>query len=223
MSNYQNLYKKLSYQFHDETLITQALTHSSMSDKHYERLEFLGDSLLNLIIAEKLYQSFPNLREGELSRLRAGLVNGETLAELARELHIGDFLRLGIGEKKSGGADRDSILADCMEAIIGAIYLDADFEQCRERVITWCEERIAAVPEMILKKDPKTSLQEYVQAHHLPLPNYKIIDIKGKSHAQQFVIECRVAGIPYVCKGNGSTRRRAEQGAAAKLLEIIGV
>lgn len=223
MSEYQQLYKKLNYHFSDRDLTQQALTHRSMSAKNNERLEFLGDSLLNLIMAESLYRSFPSLREGELSRLRAGLVNGETLAALARELEIGNFIRLGVGEQKSGGADRDSILADTMESIIGAIYLDANFEQCKKTVLSWYENRLEDVPDMILIKDPKTSLQEYVQSHHLNLPDYTIVDIKGQSHAQTFFIECKVEGIPHVSKGHGSSRRRAEQEAAAKLLKMLGI
>ena len=180
MSSITKLYGLIGYQFQDENLITLALTHRSMANEHNERLEFLGDSILNFVIAARLYQQFPDLREGELSRIRAGLVKGETLADIGRELTLGEFLRLGAGEKKSGGEKRCSILANTVEAIIGAVYLDAGTVACEQMVLHLYQARLADVPNTAQEKDPKTTLQEYLQGHRLPLPDYHIDKISGR-------------------------------------------
>ncbi len=212
---------RLGYEFKDKELLQLALTHRSVSDKNNERLEFLGDSLLNFIIAEALFHHYPNLKEGELSRLRSNLVNGTTLAALAREFRVGDCLILGIGELKSGGFQRDSILADSLEAIIAAIYLDSDFQKCREKVLAWFDGRLKNVLTMKHLKDPKTRLQEYLQSHQLPLPQYSILAVEGEAHAQIFHVQCKVQGLDIVTKSEATTRRSAEQQAAEDfLLEI---
>lgn len=215
------LCRKLGYDFKETQLLEIALTHRSAAKKHNERFEFLGDSLINHIIAAALFELFPKAKEGELSRLRAGLVRGETLAELAREFSLGHYIKLGFGEKRSGGANRTSILADTLEAIAGAIYLDRGMEVCRERVLAWYEKRLANVSFKDDIKDPKTRLQEYTQAKQLPLPEYAVKNIQGKSHAQIFNVECKVQGLPYVTASTGQTRRKAEQAAAKKYLALL--
>jgi ribonuclease III len=214
--------KRLGYQFNNTDLLLAALTHRSMRGNHNERLEFLGDSLVNFIIAEKLYLLYQNATEGELSRLRASLVKGETLASIAQEYQLGDFLRLGPGELKSGGFLRQSILADALEAIIGAIYLDSSFEVCREIVLNWYDSRMNQI-HLAVHKDPKTRLQEYLQAKHLPLPNYEILEIEGEAHAQVFQVECSVQGLPFVTQSAGASRRKAEQLAAEKYLQLLAI
>lgn len=222
MHSIEALLRKLDYKFKNLDLLTAALTHRSVRGLNNERLEFLGDSLLNFIIAEQLYKNFLVAEEGELSRLRALLVKGETLAEIAQEFKLGDYLRLGPGELKSGGFTRKSILADAFEAIIGAIYLDSDFPTACKCVLRFFESRIKKV-HLITKKDPKTRLQEYLQAKHLSLPRYEILSIEGEAHAQLFHIECRVSGLSYVTTSVGSTRRKAEQLAAEKFLELLNI
>lgn len=214
----QYLTERLGYQFKDKELLQLALTHRSVSGKNNERLEFFGDSLLNFIIAEALYQHYPNLKEGELSRLRANLVNGVTLASISREFKMGDCLILGIGELKSGGFQRDSILADSLEAIIAAIYLDSDFTTCRERVLSWFDSRMKDPLAMKQLKDPKTRLQEYLQSHQLPLPQYTILAVEGEAHAQIFHVQCKVEGMDINTKSVATTRRAAEQQAAENFL-----
>lgn len=222
MRSIDSLMRKLGYEFKNVDLLQTALTHRSVRGQNNERLEFLGDSLLNFIVAEQLYRSFSSAREGELSRLRASLVQGETLAEIAQELELGDFLRLGPGELKSGGFNRKSILADAFEAIIGAIYLDSTFEVCREKLLKWFDSRIKEL-HLAIQKDPKTRLQEYLQSKHLPLPQYEILSIEGEAHAQLFHIECRVLGLPHVTESKGPSRRKAEQLAAEKYLELLKI
>lgn len=210
----------LDYDFHEPTLLGKALTHrSAAGGANNERLEFLGDSLLNCIMAEAVYQRYPRADEGDLSRLRATLVKGDTLAGIARELGLGDHLRLGGGELKSGGYRRTSILADALEAIFAAVYLDSDFETCRALILRLYRERLAALPPVSELKDPKTRLQEYLQAQQQPLPIYQVRDVAGEPHAQQFTIECTVGGVTTV--GEGSSRRKAEQEAARKALAQI--
>lgn len=221
MQKLGRLIQQLGYQFKNALLLEAALSHRSVGNQNNERLEFLGDAILNFIIAAELFKLYPKAREGELSRMRARLVNGEMLAILANEFQLGDFLRLGAGELKSGGYRRQSILADAMEAIIGAIYLDADLQTCQERILNWFGSRLAAVTSLDSLKDPKTQLQEYLQAQKLPLPEYKIIAITGEAHAQTFYITCTVAGIPHISEGVGPSRRKAEQEAAQKMFEIL--
>lgn len=215
-----SLMHKLQYQFNNPHLLQAALTHRSMRGENNERLEFLGDSLLNFIIAEQLYKNFTSAKEGDLSRLRAVLVRGETLAEIAQEFEIGDYLRLGPGELKSGGFTRKSILADAFEAVIGAIYLDANFDVCKERVLNWFESRVKEM-HLSMQKDPKTRLQEYLQAKRLPLPKYEILAIEGEAHAQVFHIECSVVGLSTVTTSIGPSRRKAEQLAAEQFLNLL--
>jgi len=216
-----SLYHHLGYVFQKQTLITAALSHRSVGNKNNERLEFLGDSALNFIISAELYRRFPTAKEGELSRLRASLVKGETLAQLAKEFSLGDYIRLGPGELKSGGFRRASILADALEAIVGAIYLDAGFVVCEQCVLRWFSERLEASHFAVIGKDPKTQLQEYLQSRHLPLPVYKILAVEGQAHAQTFYVECRVDALQKVTLGVANNRRKAEQIAAKLLFEAI--
>jgi len=214
----QQLMQVLGLQFQDENHLRQALTHRSVSSENNERLEFLGDSLLNFIIAGRLFELFPKAREGELSRLRAKLVKGETIAEMGKELELSDYLILSSGELKSGGHERQSILADSFEAVIAAIYLDAGFDVCRERVLAWYQERLADPQLFSELKDPKSLLQEYLQARQLELPIYDITNITGEAHEQVFEIRCTVKDLKIETSSRDTTRRNAEQKAAAKIL-----
>lgn len=217
------LARKLGYTFKDNALLEAALSHRSVGNQNYERLEFLGDSILNFVIAAELFRRYPKAKEGELSRLRASLVNGEALAELANEFDLGQYLRLGPGELKSGGSHRASILADAIEAIIGAIYLDSDLSTCQQQIVSWFASRLENISAWVVPKDPKTRLQEYLQAHKLSLPEYEILSVEGEAHAQTFHVQCSVAGLLQVAQGEGSSRRKAEQEAAKKMLEILRV
>ncbi|WP_417224994.1 ribonuclease III [Amphritea sp.] len=218
-----DLAKKLGYQFKDESMIELALTHRSHGKRNNERLEFLGDSILNFVIAEALYRRFPEAKEGQLSRLRAQLVKGETLAELAREMKLGDYLRLGSGELKSGGYRRDSILADAVEAIIGAIYLDSDMDSCRPYILGWYQSRLEQTSLLDTQKDSKTRLQEFLQSRRAPLPDYELLSVSGEAHQQTFEIRCAVALLDQPTDGKGSSRRQAEQNAAKKALDKLKV
>lgn len=209
----------LGYTFRRPEWLEEALTHRSASANNNERLEFLGDALLNLVVAEVLYHRYPKASEGELSRLRASLVKGETLAKLARELKLGESLRLGPGELKSGGARRESILSDALEAIIGAVYLDGGLAACRDLILNLYQESLEGLASASELKDPKTRLQEYLQAHQRPLPTYNVLEIRGEPHAQSFTVECAVPESRAVAAG--SSRRKAEQEAARQLLEQI--
>jgi ribonuclease-3 len=213
-----DLHQKLDYQFQDIALLTMALTHRSFSADNNERIEFLGDSLLNMIIAEVLYQRFPQLREGDLSRIRASLVSGETLAAIAVEFNLGQFLRLGAGEKNTGGRHRDSTLADVLEALIGAIYLEAGFDTCRQRVLAWFASRLDALNPKVSHKDAKTRLQELLQGRKQPVPGYEVVATTGADHEQIFTVACSVSVLKSVITATGSSRRKAEQAAAEKVL-----
>ncbi|ELJ8875195.1 ribonuclease III [Vibrio parahaemolyticus] len=215
------LERKLGYQFKDAGLINLALTHRSANSKHNERLEFLGDSILSFVIADDLYHRFPKVNEGDMSRMRATLVRGHTLAELGREFDLGDYLKLGPGELKSGGFRRDSILTDAVEAIIGAIYLDSDIEKVRSIVLSWYNSRLEAIKPGVSQKDPKTRLQEFLQGRRKPLPVYTVTNIKGEAHNQEFTVECEVAGVDKPVIGKGTSRRKAEQAAAETALEQL--
>lgn len=218
------LERKLGYEFSDRSRLELALTHRSCGSRNNERLEFLGDSIVNFVIAQALYERFPKAREGQLSRLRAKMVRGVTLAELGREFELGDFLRLGSGELKSGGFRRESILADAVEAIIGAIYMDAGMDVCHERIRIWFNERLAGLSVSDQQnKDPKTRLQEYLQARQKSLPKYTVMDIKGDAHDQIFSVVCEVDSLGQMTKGEGSSRRGAEQQAARNALQKLGV
>lgn len=220
-SLYQKLCRRIGYYFADLGLLELALTHRSYGGKNNERLEFLGDSILNYVIAEDLFHRFPKAKEGELSRLRASLVKGDTLAELAREFQLGDYLKLGAGELKSGGFRRDSILADSVEGIIGAMYLDAGMDVCRQHILEWYKERLNATSLKVVTKDAKTRLQEYLQARKHALPQYDVVDIVGEPHDQTFHVHCHIELCSEAIKGSGNSRRIAEQNAAAKALEQL--
>jgi ribonuclease III len=215
------LLRRLGYSFNDPALVEQALTHRSFGGAHNERLEFLGDSILNFLIAEALFQRFPNTREGELTRMRASLVKGETLAAIAREYQLGDALRLGSGEMKSGGWRRDSILSDALEALIGAIYLDGGLAACRERLLIWFGDRLQQVAPGEINKDAKTRLQELLQARAQALPVYHLQATHGEAHNQQFEMICQIPSIAERFQGKGSSRRVAEQAAAQAALDYL--
>jgi len=209
----------LGYQFKNATLLKMALTHRSAEGHNNERLEFLGDAILGMVISSLLYQQFPKAQEGDLSRMRSHLVNEESLAEIARQLNFGDYISLGSGELKSGGYRRKSILADTLEAVIGAIYLDGGIEAC-EKIIAACfKEVLKNLDKMVFLKDPKTRLQEYLQAKRHTLPIYTVISVMGQAHKQHFHIKCEIPGIEDVMEGVGSSRRTAEQMAAEKWIE----
>jgi ribonuclease-3 len=219
----RQLESALGHEFADSSLLSLALTHRSYGSSNNERLEFLGDSILNFLIADALYQQFPACREGDLSRMRSGLVKGETLAELAREFDLGEYLLLGSGELKSGGHRRESILADTVEALIAAIYFDAGMERCKERVLQWYASRLQAITSESNHKDAKTQLQEYLQARKQPLPSYKLLHTSGSEHQQHFEIACTVSLLNHAVMGSGSNRRNAEQAAAVSVLNQLQV
>jgi ribonuclease III len=208
----------LGHEFSDESLLEQSLTHRSAGRRNNERLEFLGDALLNVFVAEFVYEHYPRASEGEMTRARASLVNGAALAELARESAIGEDLVLGPGELKTGGFRRDSILADAFEAIIAAVYLDAGWEVCRALVRRLFADRVTAIDGKG-GKDSKTSLQELLQANALPLPVYELVATRGDDHDKLFEVVCCIEGLELKCDGSGSSRRAAEQAAAEEILE----
>ncbi|MBM7455304.1 ribonuclease-3 [Oceanisphaera litoralis] len=215
------LQKKLGHTFNDEAMLIRALTHRSAGARHNERLEFLGDSLLSMVIADALYHRFPKVNEGDMSRMRATLVREKTLAELAREFELGDYLILGPGELKSGGYRRESILADAVEALIGAVYLDTDTEQMRTMLLSWYEDRLNEIQPGIDQKDPKTRLQELLQGKRKPLPTYTVVEVIGEAHNQKFTVHCQIDGVPEPVVGIGTSRRKAEQSAAEHALEVL--
>jgi len=209
------------YEFHHREWLQQALTHRSFSAAHNERFEFLGDSVLNCVIAEILYTQFGEVREGDLSRLRANLVRQETLVEIAQKLKLGNHLRLGEGELKSGGASRPSILADALEAIFGAVFLDSGFNNAREVILRLYADHLAALDPNKPVKDAKTTLQEHLQARKLPVPNYQLSATRGEAHAQEFEVECIIPSLGIKSLGRGVSRRTAEQEAAQRALELV--
>ncbi len=211
----------LGHRFSRRELLSQALTHRSYGSPHNERLEFLGDSVLNCVVATLLFEHFPSLREGELSRLRANLVRQDTLAGIAQGLKLGDHLRLGEGELKSGGFRRPSILADGLEAIIGAVYLDAGFTAVRGVIEALCGPLIARIDPKQSAKDAKTELQELLQARKLSLPTYVLVATRGEAHAQEFEVECSVSSLGISVSGSGSSRRNAEQAAARNAIDAM--
>ncbi len=211
---------ELNYRFRDPALTELALTHRSIGKPNNERLEFLGDALLGAIIAEMLYEAHPKASEGELSRLRAQLVNGQALAVVARELELGDGLKLGPGELKSGGFRRDSILADAFEALVAAVYLDGGFDACRDTVRGLFNERIVALRRS--SKDAKTRLQEWLQAKGLPLPQYELVASHGEDHAKTFDVSCTIVEpLPLTAAAQAGNRRAAEQDAAESVLNQL--
>jgi ribonuclease-3 len=220
-SQADTLTARLNYAPRDRGLFVVALTHRSADGPNNERLEFLGDSVLNLLLSERLYREFPTASEGDLSRLRARLVSEEPLAEIAQAMRLGELLSLGSGELKTGGFRRQSILADAFEALCGALYLDGGLEVVREKVGPMFEPRISALPEPSTLKDAKTRLQEYLQANGLPLPVYTVTRTSGEPHAQMFVVSCAVASASIETEGEGPSRRRAEQVAAQAALAAL--
>ena len=217
----QALMERLNYQFQDASFLHLALSHRSVGGANNERLEFLGDAILSFVIANALYQQFPKAQEGQLSRLRASLVKGVTLAELAIELNVGEALLLGAGERRNGGQRRESILADAVESIIGAIYLDSDINTCEQLILKWFHTRLGDLDLQTNQKDPKTLLQEFLQARKRPLPEYTLLETTGKDHQQTFSIACHVAMLSEATNAKGSSRRIGEQKAAALALEQL--
>ncbi len=215
------LCKKLGLTFNNPAIFTMALTHRSFSSKNNERLEFLGDSILGFVIAQRLYELFPSACEGALSRLRASLVNQSSLAELAREHQIGDYLLLGSGELKSGGFRRDSILSDALEAVMAALFIDQGIEACQQWISRLFAERLQNLSLDNWQKDPKTQLQELMQAKKMDLPDYELITMSGLAHEQTFKVKCTVPLIAKACIGSGISRKKAEQAAAEQMLELL--
>ncbi len=210
----QALANRLPYRFVNHSLLTQALTHRSFSAQNNERLEFLGDGALNFIIAQQLFQRFQALAEGDLSRLRAQLVKEATLCEIAQSLDVGAALKLGEGELKSGGWRRPSILADALEALVGAVYLDGGYAEAEAMVIALFADKLATIDPNVIDKDPKSLLQEHLQGQKLAVPEYKVTQLAGEAHAQLFVVECYIEKLNIRTTGEGTSRRIAEQQAA---------
>ena len=221
MNRRATLESRLGYRFRDAALLEQALTHRSFGSPHNERLEFLGDGVLDCVVAEMLYGRFPSLSEGKLTRLRADLVREETLCALARKLELGGHLRLGEGELASVGGARPSILADALEAVFGAVLLDGGYEAARESVITVYGDAVEGLDPAQTGKDPKTRLQEYLQGRHRPLPEYRVAGTRGAAHLQTFEVECVVADLGLRSSGSGTSRQRAEQQAAEAMLKEL--
>ncbi|MFA9420220.1 MAG: ribonuclease III [Gammaproteobacteria bacterium] len=220
--NLEKIQKVLTYHFRQIKLLEQALTHRSYSrGSNYERLEFLGDSVLNLVITENIYLREPEASEGELSRIRASLVKQEALARVARDMDLGDYINLGGGELKSGGYRRSSILSDTLEAIIGAIYLDGGFDAARESTIALYRDYLHNLPDSTTLKDDKTRLQEYLQSKQIELPEYQVVKTVGKSHDQVFTVTCKVDSITLESTGKGLSRKKAEQDAAHRALQQL--
>jgi len=217
-----DLETRIGYRFRDGALLEQALTHRSYGSAHNERLEFLGDSVLGCVMAEALYARFPDLTEGQLTRMRAALVREEALCEAARALEIGSRIRLGEGERTQGANVRESILADALEALFGAVLVDGGYEAARRIVLAIYEERLADIDSQGPAKDPKTRLQEYLQGQRKSRPEYRVVQVSGAAHRQTFEVECVVADLGARATGAGTSRQRAEQEAAAALLERIG-
>ncbi len=220
MKSLDQLQAVIHYQFKDIGLLETALIHRSYSKNHNnETLEFLGDSVLGLVISSHLFKRLADATEGELSRIRASLVKEEAVATVARDISLGDYLKLGSGELKSGGYRRASILSDAMEALFGAIYLDAGFQQSEKTILFLYDEYLVTLPSPVALKDPKTALQEYLQSQKLPLPVYQVIKTEGKSHDQVFTVACRIESLDIITEGRGSSRKKAEQMAASLALK----
>jgi len=221
MAKLDALLKTLGYEFGDPALLEQALTHRSHSAHHNERLEFLGDSVLNFVVAAMLFRRFPRIDEGDLSRLRANLVKQSALAEIAGRLSLSQYLRLGEGELKSGGFRRPSILADAVEAILGAVFLDGGFDAAHKVIALQYEPILATVDPKTLGKDPKTLLQELLQGRKYDLPVYVVLATHGAAHSQTFEVECQVPKLDIRVTAGGASRRAAEQAAAQKAIDAI--
>lgn len=210
------LTERLGYTFRRPELLAQALTHRSFGAIHNERLEFVGDAVLNCVIAGALFERFPAIPEGELSRVRASLVNRATLARLARGLALSQEVRLGEGEVKSGGSDRPSLLADALEALFGAVFVDAGYDAARAAIERVYTPELVDLDPAALRKDPKTRLQEWLQARRIAVPDYAVVATAGEAHAQTFTIECRIPALAIAATGSGASRRAAEQDAAVE-------
>lgn len=215
------LQTRISYSFTQPALLQQALTHRSFSAINNERLEFLGDSVLNFIIAHQLFNLFPHLPEGDLSRLRAKLVREASLAEIATDLNLGDALKLGEGELKSAGWRRPSILADALEAIVGAVYLDGGFDAAQQVVALLYRDKLQTIDPKAIDKDAKSQLQEYLQSKKMDLPEYQVVSIEGEAHAQTFTVQCFIKKLKLTTTGVGTSRRVAEQQAAKLAMDEI--
>lgn len=215
------LYRTIGYHFRNVELLEQSMTHRSYEHRpHNERLEFLGDSILGFIIASELYQRFPTCTEGELTRLRASLVKGETLAKIGLSMGLGEVMNLGIGELNTGGFRRKSTIEDALEALIGAIYLDSDFSTTRNLVLTWYESLLQTVNINNIPRDFKSQLQEKLQAQALPVPIYEVLREEGPAHDKTFFVRCTLKTINLKAEGQGASRKAAEQEAAQKILEL---
>ncbi len=224
MNNLHIHFKRvLGYDFADKELLATALTHRSFSKSNNERLEYLGDALLGMFIAEELFIRFPQAAESDLTRLRASLVKKETLAQLAKRLELGSYIRFGIGEHKSGGGQKGSLLGNAVEALIGAVYLDSNFENCRDIVLKLYSSLLDALTIDNIPKDPKSRLQEYLQANKKSLPAYNVIAEEGEAHNKLFTIECCIEGIAEPVMAKGRSKRNAEQTAARTALELMGL
>ncbi len=217
----RQLSRDIGYEFNDHDLADQALTHRSAGGANNERQEFLGDAILGFIIAETLYEQFPEADEGQLSRLRSRLVKRDTLAGIARELELGKYLSLGPGELRSGGHSRDSTLADALEALLAAVYQDGGYAAARRTVLALFQSHIASLSPDAEHKDPKTRLQEFLQSRKLALPVYQLVDVSGEQHDQRFTMNCCIEGIAESTTGTGNSRRKAEQEAARKFLRLL--
>ena len=215
------LQQAIGHRFTRPELLQQAVTHRSFGSPHNERLEFLGDSIVNCVIAIALFERFGELREGDMSRLRANLVRQEALYRLADGLKLGDYLRLGEGEMKSGGHRRPSILADALEAIFAAVFLDAGFEGAKAVIDRLYAASLAGLDPARALKDPKTALQDWLQGRRMPLPRYSLADTRGEAHQQEFEVECEIAGLGLKTRGVGVSRRAAEQQSAQRALELL--
>jgi len=220
-NNIGQLQKRLGYQFIDPDLLILALSHRSVAAENNERLEFLGDSILGLVVTDFLYREFPQAREGDLSRMRSHIVRGESLAEVAKQLALGPDLLLGSGEMKSGGHRRDSILGDTVEALIGAVYLDRGIEASREIVTAWFKSFFDSALQAQPVKDAKTALQEWLQHGNKPLPDYQLVSTGGEAHSRLFTVSCKIAAVETAMTATASSRRRAEQMVAEQLLEEV--
>ncbi len=221
MAQLQTLMDRLDYCFDNPDLLQEALSHRSCGSRNYERLEFLGDSLLNFVVASELYLLHPTEDEGSLSRLRASLVRQSTLAEIAKELSIGDFLLMGTGELRSGGYKRDSILSDAVESIIGAVYLEAGYDQARDLVLRLFNNRMSQLPSASELKDPKTKLQELLQGRGLQRASYDVVETSGKDHNKNFTVQASLKEPALRLRASSSSRRKAEQAAAALMLDKL--
>lgn len=217
----ERLAARLGHAFRDAALLRQAVTHRSYGTPHNERLEFVGDAVLNCVIARALYARFPATAEGDLSRVRASLVNEATLARVARALDLGGALQLGEGEQRSGGADRTSILADALEAVFGAVFVDAGYDAAARVIEAAYGDRLRNADPAVLAKDAKTRLQEWLQGRRVAVPEYTVAGIHGEAHAQRFEVECRIPALGVVTRGSGASRRAAEQEAAAAALDAV--